>query len=64
MPTQEDRHSLVPCLRPLGSNGQPLPGGMGADDGVQRSWAAVFDGHNGSGAAVMAAGVHSAEVYL
>ncbi|KAL6761608.1 phosphatase 2C-like domain-containing protein, partial [Haematococcus lacustris] len=47
----EDRHVMIASWRPLGSNGRPLP-----DDGVERSYSAVFDGHNGSRAAEEAAG--------
>jgi hypothetical protein len=39
----EDRHAIIAHWRPLGSNGRPLP-----DDGIERSYCAVFDGHNGS----------------
>ncbi len=45
----EDRHCIVQCLRPLSASGQPL------QDGVQRSLAAIYDGHNGTRAADTAA---------
>ena len=45
----EDRHCIVHCLRPMSSSGQPL------QDGVQRSLAAIYDGHNGTRAADTAA---------
>lgn len=48
-PYMEDRHCIVQCLRPIGSGGQPL------QDGVQRSLAAIYDGHNGTRAADTAA---------
>ena len=59
-PYMEDRHSLVQRLRPLSATGGQLAGAAAADDGVERSWAAVFDGHNGSRAAEEAAGVQGA----
>ncbi|MEW5306475.1 MAG: hypothetical protein WDW36_008937 [Sanguina aurantia] len=46
----EDRHTVVASLRLLSPAGLPL-----LDDGVQRSLAAVYDGHNGSRAAELAA---------
>lgn len=41
----EDRHTVVTSFHPLGRGGVPCP------DGVNRSFAAVYDGHNGSRAA-------------
>eukprot|EP00798_Chlamydomonas_sp_ICE-L_P014653 gene14653-20687_t len=41
-PYMEDRHTVVQSLRPLSITGQPI------NDGVERSFASVYDGHNGS----------------
>ena len=41
----EDRTTIVSSFVPLSSSGQPLP------DGISRSFAAVYDGHNGAQAA-------------
>lgn len=41
----EDRHTIIPDYRPAGP----------ADDAVLRSYAAVFDGHNGAESAEHAA---------
>ncbi len=41
-PYMEDRHTIVANYSPIGRGGFPEP------DGVLRSYAAVFDGHNGS----------------
>jgi hypothetical protein len=53
----EDRHAIIAHWRPLGSNGRPLP-----DDGVERSYCAVFDGHNGSRSAEV--GAYKACLYV
>lgn len=45
----EDRHVIVANYCPTGTGGMPNP------DGVLRSYAAVFDGHNGSQSAEEAA---------
>ncbi|GAX77731.1 hypothetical protein CEUSTIGMA_g5174.t1 [Chlamydomonas eustigma] len=52
-PYMEDRHSLVHCLRMLRPDGQPVV--VGHPGEVGHSWAGVFDGHNGSRAADIAA---------
>ena len=44
-PYMEDRHTIVASYKTIGSGGTYL------DDGVMRSFAAVYDGHNGSKAA-------------
>lgn len=46
----EDRHTIVSPFSLLGSDGNVLP-----EDGIARSFAAVFDGHNGTLAADIAA---------
>lgn len=48
-PYMEDRHTIVSSLLPLSSTHVPL------QDGVPRSFAAVYDGHNGAMAAEHAA---------
>ncbi|CAL8468404.1 g7944 [Coccomyxa elongata] len=48
-PYMEDRHIIVANYCPTGAGGKPDP------DGVLRSYAAVFDGHNGSQSAEEAA---------
>ncbi|KAK9851327.1 hypothetical protein WJX84_001751 [Apatococcus fuscideae] len=44
-PTMEDRHVIIPSYNPGGVAGQAL------QDGVPRSFVAVYDGHNGQRAA-------------
>ncbi|KAK9822523.1 hypothetical protein WJX74_000939 [Apatococcus lobatus] len=44
-PTMEDRHVIIPSYSPGGTAGQVL------QDGVPRSFVAVYDGHNGQRAA-------------
>jgi hypothetical protein len=41
-PYMEDRHTVVASFVPLGAAGLPL------NDGVYRSFAGVYDGHNGA----------------
>ena len=41
----EDRHTIISAFTPLSFASAPLP------DGVERSFAAIYDGHNGSKAA-------------
>lgn len=48
-PYMEDRHVIIASFCPQSSAGQPL------HDGVHRSYAAIFDGHNGERAAEVAA---------
>ncbi|GBG00547.1 serine threonine phosphatase [Raphidocelis subcapitata] len=56
-PYMEDRHCVVAAMQLLASSdgngaqaGAPLP-----SDGIPRSYAAIFDGHNGAGCAELAA---------
>ena len=44
-PYMEDRHIVIASYQPHSGSGAPL------SDGVVRSFAAVFDGHNGCNAA-------------
>lgn len=45
----EDRYTVIPDFQPL------MPSGGRVSDGVGRSFAGVYDGHNGSAAAEAAA---------
>lgn len=40
-PYMEDRHTLVASYTPTGPSGVPCP------DGINRSFVAIYDGHNG-----------------
>lgn len=67
----EDRYTVIPDFQPLAMGGSRI------SDGVGRSFAGVYDGHNGSGAAEAAAaqlhlllardqsfGIHTGSTYI
>ena len=57
-PYMEDRYTIISSYTPLSFTSQPMP------DDIVRSYAAVFDGHNGTKAAEHACARHALDLAM